>query len=85
MKKRDFIASIRKLFDKEFRAELERDAGLKDVCRALRKKKRELKREMREAIDDESRKRIEKRLDIVVAQQKKALKLRKKYKAKKRA
>jgi len=84
MKKRVFIDKVRALFDSEFRDQIEREAGLRDVCHALKSKKRELKKALQKSKGDEHRKRLEKQYEVVCAQQRKALKLRKKKKEKKK-
>ena len=80
MKKNDFIEKIRIVFDQEFRAKIKRDASLKDVCRALKRKKRELKVRLKQITDEKSKQQILNQIDIVRAQQHKALQLRKKKK-----
>jgi len=78
MKKSDLIEKIRIVFDHEFRDEIKRNASLKDVCRVLKRKKRELKDQLEQTSDEESRQQLLNQIEIVQAQQHKALLLRKK-------
>lgn len=84
MNKQKLIDRVRELFDSDFREEIRRDAGLKDVCHALKRKKQDLKSAIDASEDEERRAQLQSQYDVVCAQHRKAVKLRLKKKREKK-